>query len=84
MRRPPPAESTGKEIALPVRFGFDNDRCLNEQPTAIYPRVGGFEDKLDFEFGGKVLFDMHAWRVPQKLKDPAGEPAFSGKNPFRV
>ncbi|MCX6561308.1 MAG: DUF1846 domain-containing protein [Candidatus Aminicenantes bacterium] len=68
---------------MPARIGFDNDKYLREQTAAILERVAQFENKLYLEFGGKVLFDMHASRVLpgfdpnvkmrllQKLKDQA-------------
>lgn len=65
------------------RIGFDNDKYLKEQTTAILERVAKFDNKLYLEFGGKILFDFHAARVLpgfdpnvkmrllQKLKDKA-------------
>ena len=44
-------------------MGFDNERYLAEQTTAIQERVSRFSDKLYLEFGGKLLFDFHASRV---------------------
>jgi len=46
-----------------ITKGFDNDRYLNEQTAAIRERVNRFGNKLYLEFGGKLLFDMHAARV---------------------
>ena len=43
--------------------GFDNEKYLNEQSAAIIERAAQFGDKLYLEFGGKLLFDMHAARV---------------------
>ena len=43
--------------------GFDNEKYLTEQSKAILERVKRFDDKLYLEFGGKILFDMHASRV---------------------
>jgi len=43
--------------------GFDNEKYLKEQTTAIRKRVKKFDNKLYLEFGGKLLFDMHASRV---------------------
>jgi uncharacterized protein (UPF0371 family) len=43
--------------------GFDNERYLREQTTAILERVQRFDNKLYLEFGGKLLFDYHAARV---------------------
>lgn len=42
---------------------FDNDKYLAEQTTAILDRVGRFGNKLYLEFGGKIVFDLHASRV---------------------
>jgi len=65
------------------RVGFDNERYLKEQSAAILERVAKFDNKLYLEFGGKLLFDLHAARVLpgfdpnvkmrllQKLKDKA-------------
>src|SRR5512136_3076584 len=44
-------------------IGFDNDRYLKEQKSAIWERVERFHNKLYLEFGGKLLFDYHAARV---------------------
>jgi uncharacterized protein (UPF0371 family) len=44
------------------KTGFDNERYLREQSTAILERVQRFH-KLYLEFGGKLLFDYHASRV---------------------
>ncbi|MBM4038107.1 MAG: DUF1846 domain-containing protein [Planctomycetes bacterium] len=43
--------------------GFDNDRYLREQSAAILERVAKFGNKLYLEFGGKLLYDLHAARV---------------------
>ncbi len=43
--------------------GFDNEKYLKEQTSAILERVNRFNDKLYLEFGGKILFDLHAARV---------------------
>jgi len=43
--------------------GFDNERYLKEQTTAILDRVKKFNNKLYLEFGGKLCFDYHAARV---------------------
>jgi uncharacterized protein (UPF0371 family) len=45
------------------RIGFDNEKYLQEQTSAILERVSRFNDKLYLEFGGKILFDYHASRV---------------------
>jgi uncharacterized protein (UPF0371 family) len=46
-----------------MKIGFDNEKYLAEQTTAINERVARFSDKLYLEFGGKLLFDYHASRV---------------------
>ncbi len=43
--------------------GFDNEKYLNEQTSAIVERVGKFNNKLYLEFGGKLCYDYHATRV---------------------
>jgi uncharacterized protein (UPF0371 family) len=48
---------------MPLRIGFDSEKYLAEQTAAILERVRRFENKLYLEFGGKILFDMHAARV---------------------
>lgn len=65
-----------------MRIGFDNDKYLEEQSKYILERVNHF-DKLYLEFGGKLMYDLHAKRVLpgydenvkvkllQKLKDQA-------------
>jgi uncharacterized protein (UPF0371 family) len=45
------------------RIGFDNEKYLSEQTSAIIERVRRFNNKLYLEFGGKLLFDYHAARV---------------------
>lgn len=45
------------------RVGFDNEKYLREQTAAILERVGRFNNKLYLEFGGKLLYDLHAARV---------------------
>jgi uncharacterized protein (UPF0371 family) len=45
------------------KIGFDNELYLKEQSAAIIERVEKFNNKLYLEFGGKLLFDMHASRV---------------------
>ena len=46
-----------------TKQGFDNDRYLAEQSAAIIQRSEQFGNKLYLEFGGKLLYDMHAARV---------------------
>jgi len=48
---------------MPLQTGFDNEKYLAEQTTAITERVHRFNNKLYLEFGGKLLFDYHAARV---------------------
>ena len=48
---------------MPSCIGFDNEKYLGEQTTAILDRVTRFDNKLYLEFGGKLLFDYHASRV---------------------
>jgi uncharacterized protein (UPF0371 family) len=43
--------------------GFDNEKYLQEQTSAILQRVNQLNDKLYLEFGGKILYDYHAARV---------------------
>jgi uncharacterized protein (UPF0371 family) len=45
------------------KIGFDNEKYLTEQTAAILERVKVSDNKLYLEFGGKLLFDMHASRV---------------------
>lgn len=45
------------------QIGFDNEKYLKEQTSAILERVSRFNDKLYLEFGGKILYDYHAARV---------------------
>lgn len=63
--------------------GFDNEKYLQAQTEAILERMNKFNGKLYLEFGGKLLYDLHAARVLpgfdpnvkmrllQKLKDSA-------------
>ena len=44
-------------------LGFDNDKYLEEQTSAILERVSRFDNKLYLECGGKLIFDYHASRV---------------------
>lgn len=43
-----------------MKKGFDNEKYLKEQTSAILERVETFNNKLYLEFGGKLLFDYHA------------------------
>lgn len=45
-----------------MKIGFDHKKYLEEQSKYILERVEKF-DKLYLEFGGKLLFDLHAKRV---------------------
>ena len=45
------------------QIGFDNEKYLEEQSSAILERVKQNDNKLYLEFGGKLLFDYHAARV---------------------
>jgi uncharacterized protein (UPF0371 family) len=48
---------------MSLKIGFDNEKYLSEQTSAILDRVHHFDNKLYLEFGGKLLFDYHAARV---------------------
>jgi uncharacterized protein (UPF0371 family) len=48
---------------MPKTIGFDNEKYLKEQTAAILERAARFHNKLYLEFGGKLLFDLHASRV---------------------
>jgi uncharacterized protein (UPF0371 family) len=45
-----------------TKAGFDNEKYLREQSAAIFERQKKFGSKLYLEFGGKLMFDMHAAR----------------------
>lgn len=45
-----------------MNIGFDHKKYLEEQSKYILERVNDY-DKLYLEFGGKLLFDLHAKRV---------------------
>ena len=45
-----------------MKIGFDHVKYLEEQSKYILERVNNY-DKLYLEFGGKLLFDLHAKRV---------------------
>jgi uncharacterized protein (UPF0371 family) len=45
------------------KIGFDNEKYLKEQTSAILDRVKKFDNKLYLEFGGKLCYDYHAARV---------------------
>ena len=46
-----------------MKLGFDTDYYLKEQAEAILNRAKAFGNKLYLEFGGKLLWDLHASRV---------------------
>lgn len=43
--------------------GFDNGKYLSEQTGAIASRLAQFSGRLYLEFGGKLMYDLHASRV---------------------
>lgn len=45
-----------------MKVGFDHKKYLEEQSKFILERVNNY-DKLYLEFGGKLMFDLHAKRV---------------------
>ncbi|EFS22227.1 hypothetical protein FSBG_01724 [Fusobacterium gonidiaformans 3-1-5R] len=45
-----------------MKIGFDHNKYLEEQSKFIAERVNHY-DKLYLEFGGKLMFDLHAKRV---------------------
>lgn len=45
-----------------MKVGFDHKKYLEEQSKYILERVNNY-DKLYLEFGGKLMFDLHAKRV---------------------
>lgn len=45
------------------KIGFDNEKYIREQSAEILERQKKFGSKLYLEFGGKLMFDMHAARV---------------------
>ncbi|MFO7627595.1 MAG: DUF1846 domain-containing protein [Candidatus Fermentibacteraceae bacterium] len=44
-------------------LGFDNGKYLSEQTGAIASRLAQFSGRLYLEFGGKLMYDLHASRV---------------------
>jgi uncharacterized protein (UPF0371 family) len=46
-----------------LKTGFDNEKYLAQQTEEILARIERFNNKLYLEFGGKLIFDMHASRV---------------------
>lgn len=48
---------------MPKKIGFDNEKYLKEQSTAILERISKLKGKLYLEFGGKLMYDYHAARV---------------------
>lgn len=51
-----------------MKIGFDYKKYLEEQSKFILQRVNNY-DKLYLEFGGKLLFDLHAKRVLPGFKE---------------
>jgi len=51
--------------------GFDNQLYLEKQTQGILQRIKRFPDKLYLEFGGKILYDLHAARVLPGFKPRA-------------
>ncbi|MBS4536585.1 DUF1846 domain-containing protein [Clostridium sp. D2Q-14] len=45
-----------------MKIGFDHEKYIEEQSEYILERVNHY-DKLYLEFGGKLLYDLHAKRV---------------------
>ena len=45
-----------------MKIGFSHEKYLEEQSKYILERVNNY-DKLYLEFGGKLLYDLHAKRV---------------------
>ena len=45
------------------KIGFDNEKYISEQASGILERQRKFGSKLYLEFGGKLMYDMHAARV---------------------
>lgn len=52
-----------ENVKLHYQTGFDNARYLKAQTQKILERVNLFNNKLYLEFGGKLLYDLHASRV---------------------
>ncbi len=48
---------------MPKKIGFDSEKYLSQQKSAILERVNKFRNKLYLEFGGKLIYDYHAARV---------------------
>ena len=44
------------------KIGFDSEKYLEEQSRYILERASQLEGRLYLEFGGKLIFDMHAAR----------------------
>ncbi len=68
---------------MSMKIGFDNEKYLSEQTSAIIERVRHFDNKLYLEFGGKLLFDYHAARVLPGF-DPNVEDASAAKTSGQV
>ncbi len=48
---------------MAAKIGFDNEKYLRDQTSAILEKMKLFNNRLYLEFGGKLLFDYHAARV---------------------
>jgi uncharacterized protein (UPF0371 family) len=48
---------------MPKKIGFDSEKYLSQQKSAILERLSKFRNKLYLEFGGKLIYDYHAGRV---------------------
>ncbi len=57
-------------------IAFDNEKYMKEQTSEILDRVKRFDDKLYLEFGGKLLYDYHASRVP---RPGSSKPSWKGE-----
>jgi len=52
-----------ESVMTTKKTGFDNAKYLEEQSREILERVEQYNDKLYLEFGGKIVYDLHASRV---------------------
>lgn len=55
-------EKYTKKWGKNMKIGFDQKKYLEEQSRYILERVNNY-DKLYLEFGGKMMYDLHAKRV---------------------
>ena len=62
---PPGAPEAPAQDTCPagISVGFDNEKYLQQQAASILERARRFDNKLYLEFGGKLLYDLHAARV---------------------